>query len=200
MLVLAAAVAVAGCSAGAPEEVVTRSSVTDPAGDVVVGGLGEDRESVDAAPRNTITDIVATTIDHGTDAITIDVAFEDLRPRQYLDLTADVATDGTASGRPTQVTALTYLGESSIDVYHGDETSTCVDAEVVVDDDLDRVTVSVPRACLDDPRWIEAEVRAATMRYRATGPRADAVWEDDAYATGLTEWSDRGTSVRLHHP
>ena len=198
MLVLAAAVV--GCSADAPEEVVTRSSVTDPAGDVVVGGLGEDRETVAAAPRNTITDIVATTIDHGEDTITIDVAFEDLRPRQYLDLTADVTTDGTGSGLPTQVTALTYLGESSIDVYHGDETSSCVDADVVVDDKLDRVTVSVPRACLDDPRWIEAQVRTATMRYRATGPRADAVWEDDAYRTGLDESSDRGTSVRLHHP
>lgn len=90
--ILAAAAAVAGCSADAPEEVATRSSVTDPAGDVVVGGLGEDRETLAAAPRNTITDIVATTIDHGTDTITIDVAFEDLRPRQYLDLTADVTT------------------------------------------------------------------------------------------------------------
>lgn len=111
-----------------------------------------------------------------------------------------MTTDGTGSGRPTQVTALTYLRESSIDVYHGDGPSSCVDAEVVVDDALDTVSVSVPRACLDDPRWIEAEVRAATMRYRATGPRADAVWEDDAYVTGLDESSARGTSVRLHHP
>ena len=144
MLVLA--VAVVGCSADAPEEVATRSSVTDPGRRRRGGGLGEDRETVVAAPRNTITDIVATTIDHGTDTITIDVAFEDLRPRQYLDLTADVTTDGTGAGRPTQVTALTYLGESSIDVYHGDGPSSCVDAEVVVDRrPRHRVRVRAPR-------------------------------------------------------
>ncbi|WP_210441330.1 hypothetical protein [Nocardioides xinjiangensis] len=198
MLVIVAALA--GCSADSQPDGVTRSRISDPAGDVVVSGLGKDREIVSAAPGNTITDIVSTTVDHGSDVVTIHVAFKDLRPRQYLDLTAYVTTDSTGSRLPTQATALTYLGDSSIDVY-GAGGSRCSAATVDIDYDVDPLTMSVPRQCLGQPRWIEAEVRAATMRYgEATiGPRGDAVWEDHAYRTGQ-EPAGGETHARLHHP
>jgi hypothetical protein len=77
--ILALVAALAGCSSDSPSEAVTRSSVPDPAGDVVVSGLGKDRQNVVAAPGNTITDIITTTVDHGADVVTIDVAFKNLR-------------------------------------------------------------------------------------------------------------------------
>ena len=168
---------------------------------MVVSGLGKDRETVAAAPRNTITDIIATTVDHGADVVTIDVAFSDLRPRQYLDLSAYVTTDSTGSHLPTQATALTYLGDSSIDIYYeGDPPSRCAAATVAIDYDINTLTMSIPRGCLGEPRWIEAKVRAATMRYEAMGPRRDAVWEDDAYRTGQDQPAGGRTSGRLYHP
>ena len=131
MLVLVTVLA--GCSGDSPREAVTRSSVPDAEGDVAVSGLSNDRATVTASPRNTITDIVTTTVDHGADVVTIDVAFVDLRPRQYLDLSAYVATDSTGSRLPTQATALTYLGDSSIDIYYeGDPPSRCTDATVAI--------------------------------------------------------------------
>jgi hypothetical protein len=193
-----------GCSEKAPRDVVTTSSVSDVPGDVVVGGLGQDRDAVAAAPSNVITDILETTVDHGLDAITVEVVFEDLRPQQYLDLTAYLTTDATGSALPTQASALTYGGESSIDVYRAGA-ARCEGAEagtVAIDFDTDTVTMTVPRSCLDAPRWIEAEVRAATMRYDALpkDPRANAVWEDDAYLPALERPMDDGTSGRLYHP
>lgn len=197
LLVLLAALA--GCSGAPPREAVSRSSVPDAENDVVVGGVGKDGQTVAAAPGNTITDIVTTTVDHGAEVVTIDVAFTDLRPRQYLDLTAYVTTDSTGSRLPTQATALTYLGDSSIDIYYeGDPPSRCTDATVVIDHDINTVTMSIPRRCLGEPRWIEADVRAATMRYEATGLRRDAVWEDDAYQAGHDRTAGGHTSGRLH--
>ncbi|RYC03314.1 hypothetical protein [Nocardioides zhouii] len=204
LFVLVLVVGLAGCTARTPREVVTSSSVSDASGDVVVGGLGKDRATVVTAPENTITDILETTVDHGSDALTVEVVFEDLRPQQYLDLTASLRTDSTGSGLPTQASALTYRGDSSIDVYR-DGTARCTGADagtVAIDFDTDTVTMTVPRSCLGEPRWIEAQVRAATMHYDASpdDPRADAVWEDDAYAPALEQPSDRRTSPRLYHP
>ena len=200
MLVLLTALA--GCSADSPEEAVSTSTIADPAGDVVVSGLGDDRETVASAPQNTEADILTTTVEHRTDEVGFVVALRDLRQGQYLDLTANVTTDSTGSRLPTQVTSLTYDGASTIDVYRADGSSRCPAADVAVDHDADTVTMSVPRTCLGDPRWIEATVVAATIRYDETpaGPHGDAVWEDDAYGTGQAEPAASGTSGRLHRP
>lgn len=199
MLVLVTALG--GCSGAPPKEAVTRSSVPDAEGDVVVSGLSKDRETVSAAPGTTITDIITTSVDHGADVVTVDVAFTDLRPRQYLDLSAYVTTDSTGSRLPTQATAVTYLGDSSIDIYYeGDPPSRCPAATVAVDYDINTLTMSIPRGCLGEPRWIEAKVRAATMRPEAMGSRRDAVWEDDAYRPAQDQPAGSQTSGRLYHP
>lgn len=65
---------------------------------------------------------------------------------------------------------------------------------------LVRTRTRTKRFSLHEPRWIEAEVRAATMRYETTGSRRDAVWEDDAYRTGQGQPAGGQTSGRLHHP
>jgi hypothetical protein len=189
--------ALAGCSTERP--VVTRSSTSDASGDVLVGGHSTDPDAVAPAPRNAITDIVRTTVDHGADEVTVTAEFRDLRPRQYLDLTAYVTTDRTGSHLPTQATALAYRGETSVDVYDADG-SRCAGAAVDVDFDTNTVTMTLPRSCLHEPQWIEAEVDAATMRYGATpdDPLGDAVWEDHAYGTGRAGWD--ATVPRLHHP
>lgn len=189
--------ALAGCSTERP--VVTRSSTSDASGDVLVGGHSTDPDAVAPAPRNAITDIVRTTVDHGADEVTVTAEFRDLRPRQYLDLTAYVTTDRTGSHLPTQATALAYRGETSVDVYDADG-SRCAGAAVDVDFDTNTVTMTLPRSCLHEPQWIEAEVDAATMRYgaRPDDPLGDAVWEDHAYGTGRAGWD--ATVPRLHHP
>ena len=192
--------ALAGCSTEPQERpVVTGSSISDASGDVLVGGHGSDPEAVAPAPRNVITDIVRTTVDHGADEVTVTAEFRDLRPRQYLDLTAYVTTDRTGSHLPTQATALAYRGETSVDVYDADG-SRCDGAAVDVDFDTNTVTMTLPRSCLREPQWIEAEVDAATMRYDAApdDPLGDAVWEDHAYGTGRAGWD--ATVPRLHHP
>jgi hypothetical protein len=193
--------ALTGCSGDSPREVVTRHSVSDASGDVVVGGLGKDPEAVSAAPRNAITDILHVTIDHGVEAVTFEVVFKDLRPRQYLDLTAYVRTDSTGSRLPAQATALAYRGESSVDLYVADG-SRCATAAVALDFDINTLIMTVPRSCLDKPRWVEAEVIAATMRYEAApdDPSADAVWEDHACRTGRTRTAGAEASPRLYHP
>lgn len=149
-----------------------------------------------------VTDIITTTVDHGADVVTVDVVFKDLRPRQYLDLTAYITTDSTGSRLPTQATALTYLGKSSIDIHDADGSSPCIDATVVIDYDINTLTMSLPRGCLSDPSWIETEVVAATMRYdEATiGPRGDAVWEDHAFQAGQDQPAAGETRARLYHP
>lgn len=192
--------ALTGCSTNASERtVVTRSSTSDASGDVLVGGHGTDPEAVATAPRNAITDIVRTTVDHGADEVTVTAEFRDLRPRQYLDLTAYVTTNRTGSRLPAQATALAYRGETSVDVYDAGG-SRCAGATVDVDFDTNMLTMTLPRSCLGEPQWIEAEVDAATMRYDAApdDPFGDAVWEDHAYGTGRAGWD--ATVPRLHHP
>jgi hypothetical protein len=192
--------ALLGCSADPPERpVVTRSSVSDASGDVLVGGHSTDPEAVAAAPDNAITDIVRTTVDHRADDVTVTAEFRDLRPRQSLDLTTYVTTDRTGSRLPAQATALAYRGETSVDLYDASG-SPCAGAAVDVDFDTNTVTMTLPRSCLGEPQWIEAETTAATMRYDAQpdDPYGEAVWEDHAYGTGRAGWD--AAVPRLHHP
>lgn len=197
LLVIVLVAALAGCSAD--RDAVTGSSASDASGDVLVGGLSTDRDAVTAAPGNATADIVETTVDHGVDVVTIAAEFRDLRPHQYLDLTAYVTTDRTGSRLPAQASALAYRGETSVDLYDASG-SRCPGAAVDIDFAADTVTMSLPRSCLAEPRWIEAEVTAATMRYDAApdDPRGDAVWEDHALGTGRAGWD--APVPRLHHP
>lgn len=199
-LLVALSVALSGCSPDPPgRTVVTRSSTSDASGDVLVGGHTTDPDAVAPAPRNSITDIVRTTVEHGADEVTVTAEFRGLRPRQYLDLTTLVTTDRTGSRLPTQATALAYRGQTSVDVYEADG-SRCPGAAVDVDFDTNTVTMTLPRSCLGEPQWIEAEVDAATMRYDAApdDPFGDAVWEDHAYGTGRAGWD--AEIPRLYHP
>jgi hypothetical protein len=112
-----------------------------------------------------------------------------------------VRTDSTGSGLPAQATALAYHGHSSVDLYDASGPR-CATAAVAIDFDTDTMTLTLPRTCLGEPRWIEAEVTAETMRYDAApdDPRADAVWEDHAYRTGVAGSPGAGTSPRLYRP
>ncbi|KRF34073.1 hypothetical protein [Nocardioides sp. Soil805] len=133
------------------------------------------------------------------DDLTFEVAFADLERGQYLDLTAWLTTDADDSRR--QLTALAHLGRHQVDLYAPDASSTCEAATVDVDYTSDMLTMSVPRSCLDEPRWIEVEVVASTMEYDASpdAPGADLVRQDDAFQEGFTR--SRGEAgPRLHHP
>ena len=199
LLLLTLAAFTAGCSAHAePEPATTSSSVADSSGDVVVGGPGLG-DGLIAAADDTRTDIVNTAVDHRDDAVVFRVEFRELEPEQYLDVTADIRSDKSGS-RTWQLTSVTYRGESRIDLY-GPAGSSCPSAAVELDHAADTVTMTVPRSCLDDPAWIQAQVNAASMNYDARpGSRyADAVWEDDAYQEGANS-GDRPFGPKLHHP
>ena len=194
------AAALVGCSGDPPKgEIVTTSSAPDASGDVIVGGLSPDRDEMAPAPQNAVTDILSTTVTHGSDVVTVEVTLRDLRPRDYLDVTTYVTTDRTRSRLPAQATALVYRDEVSLDLYDADM-SRCATAEAGVDAATGTLTMALPRTCLGEPRWIEAEVIASTMRYDAApdDPFGDAVWEDHAYGTGRAGWD--ATVPRLHHP
>ncbi|MBD3926257.1 hypothetical protein IEZ26_16650 [Nocardioides cavernae] len=202
VLLAVLAAALVGCSSDPTKrKVVTTSSDPDASGDVLVGGLGPDRDVAAAAPRNAVTDILGTTVDHGVEVVTVEVTFRDLRPRRYLDLTAYVTTDRTGSRLPVQATALVYRDEVTLDLYD-DDMSRCTTADAAVDRSTDTLTMTLPRSCMGHPRWIEAEVIASTMRYNAgpDDPLGQAVWEDHAYGTGRAGWDDDATTPRLHHP
>lgn len=77
---------------------------------------------------------------HAADEVTVTAELRGLRP-QYLDLTAYVTTDRTGSRLPTQATALTYRGETSVDVYDASG-SRCAGAAVDVDFDTDTLTMT----------------------------------------------------------
>ncbi|WP_028661057.1 hypothetical protein [Nocardioides insulae] len=199
-LLLTLAVATGGCTARADSETVSRTSASDPSGDVIVAGphLGDGQPV--AAPQDTHTDIVHTIVEHRADTVAFEVRFRGLRPNRYLDLTADIRTDKTGS-RAWQFSALTYNGEVQVDLY-GPHGSKCPAASTEYDYPANTVRMSVPRGCLGDPAWIQTTVTAASMTYEASSParHAEAVWEDDAGQDGLTTPAEKRTGPRLHHP
>lgn len=200
LILLSLATVTAGCSAHAETEPMTRSSVPDAAGDVLVAGPNLRDGALAAAPGDTVTDIVSTTVEHRAHAVTFQVVFRGLQPEQYLDLTANIRTDKTGT-RGWQLTSLTYRGDDQIELY-GPQGSNCSTATVDTNYSINTVTMTVPRSCLDDPTWIQAQVRAATMKYdaRPGDRRADAVWEDDAYQEGHSGSGQRSFGPKLHHP
>lgn len=200
LLPLSLAMVAAGCSAQADTEPMMRSSVDDAAGDVVVAGPNVGDGAIVAAPGDTSTDIINTTVDHREDAVTFQVAFRGLRPEQYLDVTANIRTSKTGSGG-WQLTSVTYRGDDQIYLY-GPRGSNCPAAAVEIDYSTNTVTMTVPRSCLDDPTWIQTKVNARTMKYDARpGDRhADSVWQDDAYQDGYTGSAHGSLGPKLHHP
>jgi hypothetical protein len=191
----------AGCAGSADNDHASKDVVTDDSGDVIVTGPHLKRGAIVAAPENTTADIVGTRVENRAHSVWVQVKFRRLRPRQYLDLTADIRTDLTGQ-REWQLTALTYRGDEEPTLYGFAGDAPCAAVTAEFDYPKSVVTMTVPRRCLDNPAWIQVRVAAATMQYDApSGTRyADAVWEDDAYQAGMAGATEQSSGPRLHHP
>lgn len=173
---------------GAPGAAHAERSVTkDAAQDAVaITDLSEDLEAPDyvPAPEFTSVDIVRSVVDHRGDRLRLSVRYRDLRRAPFHSTMFRIATPKRSFwlsvdrglGGPKAVAELSGRGLSTIK---------CRGLRWSFDPAADQVTASVPRSCVDSPRWVRIGVGAISSD---TGPLTDPdelrMYADDGRRTG----------------
>lgn len=152
------------------------------------------------APAETSSDIVRTTVAHGTKRVTLTLRFRDLAESTEHALDVRIFTP---DGRYSLLAGMSE-GSSMAQLYperlrRDEGPRPCRAVRGSHDVAADVVTVSFPTACIDDPRWIQ--VSALVSRFAVT-PQGDgsvniAGWADDAFRSTLSVESS-GRSPRVH--
>lgn len=192
------------------EKVVTEDGVGDARAinlaDAGLFGEGGDGPLFLDAPDETSVDITSTTITHAKKRLTVAVQFRDL-----------AVTDGhsvdlrifTPKGRYALYAALTPGGRAEADFYpevvgmsSDDALSSapkpCRTVRARYDLAADLVTVSVPTACLDTPKWVQVALGASRLSVTPIGDGSInlAGYADDGFRAGLSE-NSRGRSPKV---
>ncbi|WP_182523447.1 hypothetical protein [Nocardioides dongkuii] len=198
---LLAPLLVAGLLLPAPAQAAVWTG-TDDTGDVV--GTTYDPEPL---PCGTVTrhdgsarthgDLVRVRVRHGRDRLRITTRYADLRPGRALTVAHEVRTPGrdfvagvmTSPGRRPStwwydaaaestdscgITSGTIIGGGGV---------TCPSLREAVSLRRDRVRLTIPRDCLEAPRWVRVDAFA--------GHEADAVWYGDRWGEPGGRWSPR---------
>lgn len=140
-----------------------RLSLADPAGDTWTAGVPAEPA---LAARNT--DLRRTVIVHGAKRVTVRARYVDLmRPRrgETITLAARLRTnDGPKRNAFVFATSRTPYGRHRLVVERTDDRVSCPGMRHRVSYARDVITVSIPRACLGSPRWVQLMVVALDLR------------------------------------
>ena len=182
LLALALPVALLAPAAAHAEKVAT----SDAAGDVVALGPTErgadDLSNLVAAPDNTTVDVVRTTVDHRATRLRVRVDLRELGDARLYFAVLRLRTPDAVF--EVEVDDLGRRPKAELTRGRGDVE--CARLRVETDRGSARATVTIPTACLGDPRWVQVGVGVASVE-RVTG--ADGSEEfvthaDDAHRTG----------------
>ena len=178
-----------------------RVVVGDPAGDAVrFDEAASEEAGTDVAvpaPREVSADVTRVVVDHRADALRLTVQVRDLRVHRFFDqvevrLRTPQWSWGIAayrSGRETYTTLTRGARES---------TRTCGGLISTVDTRADRVVVTVPTTCLEDPRWVRVGVAALAASVSSTAPFVPDVYWDEAGVRGFEEDRVQIRSPKVH--
>lgn len=150
-----------------------------------------------AAPEETSTDITRTVVAHGEKRLSITVHFRDLV--RITDHSTFVRVHTPSEGRFDLGLDKEQASRSSVSLGTRSGDVDCQGLRGTLDRDDDRVTLSVPTACLGNPRWVQLGVGAIGV----TTPAGDQepfdfdLFVDDGHRTTLSNQS-LGTGPRVH--
>ena len=147
-----------------------------------------------AAPAETSTDVVRTTIDHATKRLTLTVQLRDLvvtdgHSIEFRIVTRDMRWSLAAGMLEDRALAqLNPVGSSGNGAYPGPLYRPCRTVRARYDLAADTVTASVPTSCIGSPKWVQ--VAAGASRLSVT-PQVDgsvnlAGYIDDAFRGGVS--------------
>lgn len=164
---LLAIVLSAGLVVSGPAAHADRSVTEDAAADVLVvsfdeSGDGTEDFSTAPAPDQTTVDITRTVVQHRTDRLSVTVRYRDLELRRDPFHFTSVRVVTPAAGYTLDVQNLTGR-RGAAELRRGSRVVECRGLRWSMDEDTDRVTVSVPTACLAAPRWVRVGVAAIEL-------------------------------------
>jgi hypothetical protein len=183
---LTALVALAGLvvgGLGSPAYADTWSRA-DERGDVQKLTFRRSGEVVKPARNDRRTDITRVTANHGDRRLSLRIHVRDLR---------------LADTRSVDVRIKTATGPYNVAVEVSDLSTVykhgpwCPRLRHDLDYDANLITISVPRRCLDNPRWVRIGVRMSTVNFSVRNP---AVHVDDALSGRRAEFTWRATLGR----
>lgn len=177
------------------EKVVTDDAVAD-ARSYTIDYESEQEPEFLLAPDEVSTDIVRTVAAHGAKRLRVTVHFRDLqntRPQMTV-----IRVFGP--GRAHQVVAEKVPGSSAVTALstRADDVE-CRGLRAKVDGGEDTVTVSVPTACIDAPRWVQMGVGALGFELPVDDPEAliETVFADDGHRDTISD-NSIGRGPRIH--
>lgn len=189
IVVLLPAVLVLGSSPSAhAERVVTRDAAGDAVGTVYTevaqpAGFGPPEDV--PRPRHKAVDITRTVVDHDADRLRVSVDYRRLSRTFSHDQYIRVRT----SDRSSFLIVAERLGGPMYPLLAGGrnfEPIQCPGIAASVDEASDRIAVTVPTACLGDPRWVRVAVHASGVdrRARTADPDPYEVFSDLGHVSG----------------
>ena len=187
-LIPAASVLVAPTAAHAE-----RSVTEDAVADAQSIWSDADEEVFAPAPEHTAGDITRTVVAHGARRVRVQVRYRDLAGGSPRAAYVKVRTPE----RRFDIETSHHVPGASLQLTRGrrDDAVACRGLRSSLDRAKDRLTVSVPTACLDNPAWVQVGVLSivAEVDIRSTDEQPYLVYFDDAHMAGGFE--DHG--VRL---
>ena len=152
----------------------------DAVGDVVSVTDDQGLDESAPAPDYAGVDVVRTSVAFGANRLRVGVRFRALERDPFQITVVRVKTpDGSFD------LAVERLGGKPIaTIGHGPEDVDCRGLAAKVDLGADRVTVSLPASCVDDPRWVQVGVGAVALAAVDGQPDVGAAYGDDAIRVG----------------
>lgn len=177
------------------EKVVTDDAVAD-ARSYTVDWESEQEPEFVLAPDEVSTDIVRTVAAHGVTRLRVTVHFRDLQTTRPQMTFIKVFSPG----RAYQLVVEKVPGSSAVAGLstRADDVE-CRGLRAKVDGGEDMVTVSVPTACIDAPRWVQLGVGAIGFELPADGQDVpfETVFADDGHRGTISD-NSIGRGPRIH--
>lgn len=173
------------------EKVVTDDAV----GDVQQADLFADDLEFLPAPDEGSTDIVRTVAAYGTTRVAVTVHFRDLLNTRYQETYVELRTPRdafyvVASKEPGSRVRTLMAHRRGADAY-------CRGLRVRFDGGADTVSLSIPAACLDDPRWVQLGVAAVGFALFPQEATTAPFYGDDGHRGTIRDTS-LGKGPRIH--
>lgn len=186
---LLAVVLSAGLVLFGPASHADRSVTADAPSDALLVSFDESPGSTGfstaPAPDQSSVDITRTVVQHRTDRLRVTVRFRDLELTRRAFHFTSLRVLTPEAGYDLDVENLTGR-DGSAELRRGSRTVECRGLRSSMDEDTDRVVVSVPTACLSAPRWVRIGVAAIEVDADLTPqPSGEMqVFADDGHRPG----------------
>ena len=145
--------------------------------------LGE--EEPVAAPANQSADITRTVVDHTAGRVLVSVSVRDLRNTFGETVVLRVRTP-----QRTRTVLVDRRGKHAFSMLFGGRNApTCGGLSATADSQTDKILMTVPTSCIDDPRWVQVAVLVAGSRVDHDPDTGDRIttFIDDAHSEGFDD-------------